>query len=89
MKKIAISEFKAHCLEVIDKMQTDGNPILITKRGEVVAKVIPFQTKVSIEEEIRRKFEGKAEIIGDIVNFSPWGEDWEEKWLAKWDKENE
>ena len=62
--KTAISQFKAHCLELIEKLQTDGQPIIITKRGKPVAKVMPFNNeKVSLLGILKHK----AEIKGDIM----------------------
>ncbi len=40
-KVVSVSEFKAHCLRLIDEMQEDGEPLTITKRGKVVAEVVP------------------------------------------------
>jgi prevent-host-death family protein len=40
-KIVSASEFKAKCLRLIDEMQVDGQPITITKRGKVVAKLSP------------------------------------------------
>jgi prevent-host-death family protein len=63
--KIAISQFKAHCLELIEKLQTDGQPIIVTKRGKPVAKVMPFNNeKVSLFGILKHK----AEIKGDIID---------------------
>ncbi len=40
-KIVSASEFKATCLKLIDEMQKDGQPVTITKRGRVVAKLTP------------------------------------------------
>jgi prevent-host-death family protein len=40
-KIVSASEFKATCLKLIDAMQKDGQPVTITKRGRVVAKLTP------------------------------------------------
>lgn len=37
MKTIGATEFKAHCLKLIDQVHDTGKPITITKRGKVVA----------------------------------------------------
>jgi prevent-host-death family protein len=34
------TEFKAKCLEIIDKVHRTGEPVIITKRGKVVAKLV-------------------------------------------------
>ena len=43
--KIAISQFKSHCLEIIEKLQTSGQSVIITKRDKAIAKVLPIDTK--------------------------------------------
>ena len=78
MKKLAISEFKTHCLEIINNMQIDGNPIEITKRGKPLARVVPISPKspkLSAMHEISETFRGRGEIVGDII--SPIDVEWD------------
>jgi prevent-host-death family protein len=35
------AEFKARCLALIDRVRERGEPITITKRGRVVARLVP------------------------------------------------
>ena len=37
---VSASEFKAKCLEIIDKVHRTGEAVTITKRGKVVAKLV-------------------------------------------------
>jgi prevent-host-death family protein len=39
--EISASEFKAKCLALIDEVQATGQPVLIRKRGKIVAKLMP------------------------------------------------
>lgn len=39
--KVGASEFKAKCLALIDRVRERGEPITITKRGRVVARLVP------------------------------------------------
>ena len=41
MQSIAAAEFKAKCLSIIDRVHDRGEPITITKRGRVVARLVP------------------------------------------------
>jgi len=41
MKSIAAAEFKAKCLAIIDRVHDRGEPVTITKRGKVVARLVP------------------------------------------------
>lgn len=38
---ISVSDFKHRCLEVIRRVETTGQPVAITRRGKVVARLAP------------------------------------------------
>ncbi len=38
---ISVSEFKAKCLGLFDRVHDRGETIVVTKRGRVVARVVP------------------------------------------------
>ena len=40
---ITATEFKAKCLSLIDQVHDLGHPVLITKRGKVVASLVPHE----------------------------------------------
>lgn len=72
--KIAISQFKSHCLEIIEKLHTSQQSIIITKRDKPIAKVVPFDTtKASLFGMLKNKAEIKADILKPI----------EDKWDAE------
>ncbi|MGO9446918.1 MAG: type II toxin-antitoxin system Phd/YefM family antitoxin [Thiobacillaceae bacterium] len=60
------AEFKARCLKLIDEVATTHKPLVITKRGKPMAKL------VSIEVETPTKLFGYMnniwQILGDIVD---------------------
>jgi len=43
MKTMAISEFKAHALQIIDQLSKNHETIVITKRGKPLAKISPYE----------------------------------------------
>ena len=43
MKTMAISDFKAHALKVLNEVAKSQETILITKRGKPLAQVIPHR----------------------------------------------
>jgi prevent-host-death family protein len=45
---VAATEFKANCLRLMDEVAQQRRPIIITKRGKPVAKLVP------VEEEADR-----------------------------------
>ncbi|HWD37555.1 MAG TPA: type II toxin-antitoxin system prevent-host-death family antitoxin [Fimbriimonas sp.] len=71
---ITATEFKAKCLQLLDKVGMTGETIRVTKRGKVVAELVPPSSG-------KRKFaepgfaKGKMKIVGDIVG--PLNEEWE------------
>lgn len=38
---VSISQFKATCLALLDRVKKTGQPILVTRRGEPIAMVVP------------------------------------------------
>ncbi len=75
MKKMAAGQFKNTCLAVMDEVQKSGEPVLITKRGKPVAKLVPAAKK---GEDIFDCLADRAKIVGDIMSSTPL-EDWETK----------
>ena len=45
MKTMAISEFKAHALKVLNEVAKSQETIVITKRGKPLAQVVPFEIR--------------------------------------------
>lgn len=39
---MSASEFKAHCLAVLDRVAESGLPLVVTKRGRPVVRVVPL-----------------------------------------------
>jgi prevent-host-death family protein len=73
MKKMPAGQFKSQCLAIMDQVQESGEPVLITKHGKPVAKLVPAQKK---GEDIFGFMIGRAKIVGDIMTSTP-PEDWE------------
>ena len=71
MKKIAAAEFKARCLTLMDDVRSTREPLVITKRGKPVAKLVPVDDG---QDDFIGRLEGVFRVVGDIE--SPSG-DWE------------
>jgi prevent-host-death family protein len=41
MEEIAAGKFKARCLSIVDQVKRTRQPVLITKHGKPVAKLVP------------------------------------------------
>lgn len=75
MKEVAISEFKAKCLSLLDQVQKTKKPIRVTRRGKPVAEVIP-PSPVRSKDWIG-SMKGKSRILGDIISPAGDPSDWE------------
>jgi prevent-host-death family protein len=64
-RQVAAAEFKTNCLRLMDEVAQRRIPIVITKRGKPVARLVP------VEEEpidIFGRMAGTIRICGDIIN---------------------
>ncbi|MEO8726218.1 MAG: type II toxin-antitoxin system Phd/YefM family antitoxin, partial [Acidobacteriaceae bacterium] len=77
MKTVAAGAFKANCLAIMDEVKAKREPVLITKYGKPVAKLVPV-------EQGRKKdlifgfMVGEGTINGDIISPIVPPEDWED-----------
>ena len=76
MEQIAISKFKATCLEVLERVRRTRKPILVTRFGKPVAEVSP-PPLVKHSGEWLGAMAGTARIRGDIVSPASDPGDWE------------
>jgi prevent-host-death family protein len=73
MKKVAAGSFKIHCLAIMDEVQAKREPVLITKRGKPVAKLVPADNN---SDDIYNFLGGKGTIAGDIISPAISSDDW-------------
>jgi prevent-host-death family protein len=73
MKEMPAGVFKAQCLAVMDKVQKTGEPVLITKHGKPVAKLVPAP---SPPNNVFGYMVGKVKVVGDIVGPVTPLDDW-------------
>lgn len=64
--EISATEFKARCLKLLDEVAATHEPLVITKRGKPVARLVPIDgdTKESMFGYLR----GTATILGDVAD---------------------
>ena len=74
MKKMPASKFKAHCLPVMKEVRATREPVLITKRGRPVAKLVPPNTS---SDDFIGHLEGIVRVVGDIESPIEPLESWE------------
>lgn len=64
--EINASTFKAECLQLLERVRRYGTEIVVTKRGEPIARVVPF-TPVTGESGVLGALRGTGRSVGDIV----------------------
>ena len=70
---IAVSEFKRRCLELLEGLRQGGGEIVITKRGEPIARVVPLRAST---RALRGCMKGILKLDDDIVECD-WSDEWE------------
>ena len=74
MKSMPAGEFKARCLRIMEQVRTTRQPVVITKRGRPVAKLVPVGKD---GDDIFGGLKGVFEIVGDLESPLVPPEDWE------------
>lgn len=73
VEDVAISEFKAKCLGMVDDIAATGRAITLTKRGQAVARVVPV---AAVSAPLRGTWAGSVVVNGDIAGVHL-ADDWE------------
>lgn len=68
---IAAGDFKARCLKLLDEVAETREPLVITKHGKAVAKLVPMPP----EQELFGALAGSVLAEGDLI--APLDNDWE------------
>lgn len=68
---IPAGEFKAQCLQLLDRVAATGEPLTITKRGRPVARLVPLP----LERGLFGALAGTVQVQLDLL--APIGEDWD------------
>jgi prevent-host-death family protein len=65
MKSVAVSQFKAHCLALLDDVARTGQPLLVVRHGKPLARVLP-SSRVAAEQP-QCTLRGTVTYLGDII----------------------
>jgi prevent-host-death family protein len=76
MKEVAISEFKAKCLAILEQVHKTKKPILVTRFGKPVAEVVP-PSVATAPRDWMGSMKDTIQILGDIVSPANEESDWE------------
>ena len=61
-KSIPAGEFRTHCFALLDKVARTRQPLIVTKQGKPIAKIVPTETPK------RRKLLGSVKFHGNVVD---------------------
>jgi len=74
-ERIGVSEFKARCLSLLDRVAETRAEYVITKRGRPVARVVPVEESQPLEGSVRvlvddeEEWFSTADLVEDPVGI--------------------
>ncbi|HXJ90550.1 MAG TPA: type II toxin-antitoxin system Phd/YefM family antitoxin [Candidatus Binatia bacterium] len=63
MKTIPAATFKAQCLTLMEDVRSTKRPLVITKRGKPVAKLVPVDEP---KDDFIGRLKGIFEVVGEL-----------------------
>ncbi len=73
---VTVSKFKATCLALLEEVRRTGRPLLITRRGEPIAEVIPPPLPPPAAGWLGSAA-STGRILGDVLEPAASPSDWE------------
>lgn len=77
MRTMGAAKFKAQCLAVMDEVEQKGEPVVVTKNGRPVARLVPVESESREAFLGRYRFPCKVLYSGDVVSPVAELEDWD------------
>jgi prevent-host-death family protein len=68
---ITVTQFKAKCLGIVERVQREGCRVVITRSGKVAAQLIPVEGLSG--KNLFGRSAKETEILGDLIST---GESW-------------
>lgn len=75
MKTVAITEFKAKCIGLLRQVQDSGEPLLVTRRGQPMARTEPLDRPAGQKSRLGL-LKGRLKVHGDLVEATS-TDDWD------------
>ena len=73
MKIMGAAKFKAQCLAVMNEVQVKREPVLITKNGRPVAKIVPAEEESDPLTIFNTgSFRSNGDVTSPAVDLSEW-----------------
>ena len=73
MKSVPVTQFKAQCLSLLEDVARTGEPLLVTKRGKALARVLP---NIGDAPSPQETLFGTVTIVGDVIGPTVPVESW-------------
>ena len=73
IKKISAATFRTRCLAIMDEVHAKRQPVLITKHGKTIAKLVPADEST---DDIFNFMAGRGRIVGEIISPAITPEEW-------------
>ncbi len=70
---IGAGDFKAKCLQLLDAVAVQREPLIITKRGKPVAKLVPVPPQAALFGALAGSVVSESDIVSPIDEA--WGAD--------------
>ena len=73
MQTWSVTEFKAQAREVLEQVAQTGEPVIVTKQGKAIVKVIPLAYGADISEGVAVQMPGKLKgtVLEEVDIVSP------------------
>ena len=88
MRTMGAGEFKAKCLAVMSEVNATGEPLLVTKRGKPLARIMPSQ-EAKVKERPEAIFgclRHMGAVTGDLVSSEFTDAAWEQMFDEEWNR---
>lgn len=73
MRIMGAAKFKAQCLAVMDEVQAKREPVLVTKNGKPVAKIVPAEEETDPLAIFRTgSFRSNGDLTKPLVEAEEW-----------------
>jgi prevent-host-death family protein len=76
MKTMGAAKAKTQFLSLLDEVEAKREPVVVTKNGRPVARVMPMP--LAAEDPIFGFYRGKLDIVGDVISPVYSDEEYEE-----------
>ena len=60
---ISVTEFKTKCLQLLKEIEAGGEPIEITRRGKVVARIVPAGLATASDKKPWERLRGHGRLL--------------------------